>query len=115
MAAKFKAFGVLAQSRRNHSNPIHVDRGMSELATELQTHLSGIQERLKQFVYPFAHARGRLTVAEYARYEKHVDNDLERVYLDTKAYLDRLFPLHYRLIGRVLAAADTAESSLQKN
>ena len=63
---------------------------------------------------PFPHARGRLTVAEYARFEKPAENDLQRVYQDGHAHVDRLFALHYRLVGRILAHADAGERSLEK-
>ena len=69
---------------------------------------------MKQFVYPFAHARGALTVAEYARFEKPAENDWQRAYLDSGAHVERLFALHYRLVGRILALAAAGEATLEK-
>ena len=111
---KLRAFTVLAQNRSNHPNPAQVDQVVSQLIAELQSLIGGIQEQLKQFAYPFPHARGRMTVAEYARSEQSAENDWHRVYLDGGAHVDRLFALHYRLIGRILAFGDAAETRLEK-
>ena len=69
---------------------------------------------MKQFTYPFAHARGRLTVAEYARSEKAAEFGLLRVFQDGHSHVDRLSALHYRLVGRILVHADAWETSLEK-
>ena len=114
IASRLSAFALLAQNRGNHSNPAEVDKAMSELAAELQSLVRGIQERLKEFTYPFSHARGQLTAAEYARFENPAENDWLRAFLDGNAHVDRLFALNYRLIGRLLAHADAAETSLEK-
>jgi hypothetical protein len=113
IGSKLNAFALLVQNRGNHSDPAEVDKAASELAAELQVLVRGIQERLKEFPYPFSHARGRLTVAEYARFENPAENDWLRAYLDGSAHADRLFALNYRLIGRLLAHADAAETSLE--
>jgi len=114
MGSKLSAFALLAQIRGNHSDPAAVDKIVSALAAELQSWISGIQERLKPFAYPFPHARGQLTVAEYARSEKPAEFELQRVYQDGQSHVDRLFALHYRLIGRILVHADAAETSLEQ-
>jgi Zn-dependent protease with chaperone function len=114
IASELNAFISLAQNRGNHSKPWHVDQVLKELSGRLQPLIAGIQERLQKFTYPFPHARSPLTVAEYARYEKPAELELQRVYLDCNAHVDRLFALHYRLIGRILIHADAAETELDK-
>ena len=114
IASQLGAFALLAQNCNNHSNPAQVDSVASELATEFQSLVREMQQRLKAFSYPFPHARGPLTVAEYARFEGSADNNWVRAYLDGNAHVDRIFALNYRLIGRLLAHVDAAEASLQK-
>ena len=114
MGSRLRAFGLLGQNRGNHSCPADVDKVASELAAEVKSLISGIQERLQEFTYPFPHARGRLTVAEYARFEKPAEFELQRVFQDGNTHVERLFALHYRLMGRVLAHAAAAEASLDK-
>ena len=109
LGSKANAFLVLVKNRGNHPNHAVVDKIVSELAAELQSILDGLQERLKPFAYPFPHARSRLTVAEYARYDKTAESDWQRVYLDSNTHAERLFALHYRLTGRLLARVDAAE------
>jgi Zn-dependent protease with chaperone function len=113
MSAKLSAFRLLAQHRGHHSNPAEVDQVVSSLVAELQFLIGRIQERLQPFTYPFAHARGRLTVAEYVRSEKAAENDWQRAYFDADAHVDRLCALHYKLIGRILAQSDAVERSLE--
>ena len=109
---KLRAFALLGQNSGNHSSPEVVNEALVHVATELQRLTEGIQKRLAGFPYPFSHARGALSVAEYARSEKPAENNLHRVYLDCDAHVDRLFALHYRLLGKVLAHADAGEKVL---
>jgi hypothetical protein len=55
-----------------------------------------------------------LTIPEYTRYEKTCQNEWESVYRESDSRLDRLFALHYRLIGRLLVLADIAEKDLEQ-
>jgi hypothetical protein len=111
MAARHSAFTILAQNRGGHSNPAEVDAVMNQLAGELRALTGGIQERLKDFAYPFPHARGAMSVAEYLRSEKAGEDEWHSIYLEASSHLDRLFTLHYRLLGRVLALADATEKN----
>ena len=47
-----------------------------------------------------------------SRSEKPAENDLHRVFLNSDAHVDRLFALHYRLVGKILAQADEGEKLL---
>jgi Zn-dependent protease with chaperone function len=113
MGSKLRAFMLLAQNRGNHSDPAQVDQIVSGLAAEFESAVREIQERLKGFAYPFPHARGQLTVAEYARAETQHEHEWVRAYQEANAHVDRLFALHYRLIGQVLVRADECEKSLE--
>jgi hypothetical protein len=104
---------LLAQNRGNHPDHVQVDMVISELASEMQTRISGIQDRFKEFPYPFPHPRGQLTVAEYVRSEKPTENEGKRAYLEGDAHVERLFTLHFRLLGKLLAHADIAEKTLE--
>jgi Zn-dependent protease with chaperone function len=114
IGSRLNAFALVAQNRGNHSSPAGVDEVLSDLAGELASLVGDIQQGLKGFTYPFTHARGQLTVAEYASSEETSDNEWVRAYLDARTHVDRLFALNYRLIGRLFAHADAAEASLEK-
>jgi hypothetical protein len=86
------------QNRDNHSRPGNVDKVASELAAELQPLISGIQERLKQFTYPFSCAR-QVDGRRYAHFEKPAEFELQRVFQDGNT-CGAFVRLHYRLIGR---------------
>ena len=113
LALKRHAFLILAQNISNHTNPPQVDRVLTQLGSELQALIGSVQASLQGFLYPFPHARGRLTVAEYARNETPVENEHQRVFMDSGAHADRLFALHYRLVGRILALASAAEKEFK--
>jgi hypothetical protein len=72
-------------------------------------HLADIQARLGTVPYPFAHPRGQLTVAEYARQEQPCQHEWEAIFRAGSAHVERLFPLHYRLLGRLLVLAQAWE------
>ncbi len=112
MGSKLRSFVLLAQNRGNHSDPGQVDKVVAQVAAELESSVAGIQAHLKDFTYPFPHARGRLSVAEYARFEKPDENDWIRAYQDADVHVDRLFALHFQLVGRILARTHAAENSL---
>ncbi len=113
MGSKLKAFMLLAQNRGNHSDPAQVDRIVSDLSSELNALVRGIQQRLGSFPYPFPHARGQLTVAEYARAEELAGDKWIRSYQDAAAHVDRLLALNSRLVGRVLRWAETSEEQIE--
>jgi hypothetical protein len=112
IGARLRAFVVLAQNRGNHAEPIEVDRQLARLHEEFSKRLQTIQGPITGQQYPFAHSRGQLTVAEYARYEKACENKWETIYQECNAHVDRLFSLHYRLLGRMLVLADQAEKEV---
>jgi hypothetical protein len=111
LGTRLKTFVLLARSRGDDSNVAQVDETAAVLAGELRLIIARIQDRLKQFPYPFPHARGPLSVADYARYEQPPENEWD-VYLDANAHVERLFSLNYRLLGRVLAFAHAVETRL---
>jgi hypothetical protein len=112
---RLKAFVLLAQNRSNHADPAQVDGVLSELAAQVQPLLDRIQEHLQNFTYPFPHARGRVTVAEYARSEEKAQNDVHATFLNAHTHAERLCHLQHRLLGRVLSHCNAAELSLESN
>lgn len=109
---RLRAFTVLAQNRGNHSQPQDVDTQISRLAGELQNLSAEVRSLLGCLPYPFPHPRGQLTVVDYVCYEKACQHKWEAVYQESNSILERLFALHYRLIGRLLVIADIAEKEV---
>lgn len=115
IGSRLRAFSLLGQNLENNPSPIRVQEVMLALAGELRPVIDGIQTRLSNHVYPFTHARGHLSVADYARWEKPAETEILGAYLNAGAHVDRLFTLNYRLLGRVLAQADAAERALERS
>ena len=109
---RLRALVTLAQNRGNHAKPEDVDAQMSRLASELKKLMAEVDAPLSSLAYPFPHPRGQVTISDYARCGKAGQNEFETVYRECDSRLDRLFALHYRLIGRLLALAESAEKEL---
>lgn len=103
---------VLAENRGNHPSPAKVEVQMSRVSDELRKFTAAAQQTFQHLPYPFPHPRGKLTLAEYASYDQSCDNVWETVFREANSHLDRLFPLHYRLLGRLLVHAAAAEKQL---
>jgi Zn-dependent protease with chaperone function len=112
---RLRAFAVLAQNRGNHANPANVDAEMSRLVEELRKLIAAVQGPLGNLPYPFPHPRGPLSIAEYARFEKASQNEWEDAYHQSNSHVERLFALHYRLLGRLLVMAELAEKDSDEN
>jgi len=114
LGANLRALMPLAENRDNHSDPSQVDNEMQKLASALQAGVTGIKERLGGLNYPFADPRGPLTIAEYLQAGQLAEEEWERSYEEGARYVNRLFALHYRLVGRILTLADSAEKALDR-
>ena len=98
---RLRAFTSLARNRGNHSQPEKVNAQMALLVGELRGILGGVRSRVQGIPYPFPHPRGQMTIADYAHYEKPCANEWETVYRDCNAHVERMFALHYRLLGKL--------------
>lgn len=112
MEARLRALAALAQNRSNHPDPADVDDAARKLASDLRNGIIGLRERLGSFSYPFADPRGQLTLADYLGAAQSAEHDWQGSLESGAAHVNRLFDLHHRLVGRVLALADTAEKAL---
>jgi len=106
---KLRPFVMLARYRNNHAEPERVDAEINTLVRGLRELIAQIHLKLEGMRYPFPHARGEISVIEYAGYGKQDDAEWETVYHEASAHLERLFALHYRVLGRLLVIADLAE------
>ncbi|MGE0237965.1 MAG: hypothetical protein AB7F09_05305 [Parvibaculaceae bacterium] len=113
MADRLRALGALIENRGNHPDTTQVDIEARELAFDLRSRAIGIKERVGGLIYPFAHSRGHLTVAEYLHVGQSPEFDWRRSYEGGIVYVNRLIDLHRRLIGRTLAFADSAEKAAE--
>ena len=111
MGRKLRAFLVLIQNRANHGSPDKVDSEIDKVARELRESLAQIQSNLQGLQYPFPHARGEISLVEYARHGKREDSEWKTVFEESNTHLERLFSLHYRVLGRLLVIADQVEKN----
>ncbi len=111
LGSKLGAFVLLMDNRANHADPAQVDRPLSELAREFRGGVGGLQERLSGLMYPFPHARGQVSLAEYLRCEQASDHAWVRSYQEAEYHVRQLLALHHKLIGRILVLAAYGEKT----
>ncbi|HUR46493.1 MAG TPA: M48 family metallopeptidase [Candidatus Saccharimonadales bacterium] len=112
MVQQRDGFLILLKNRGNQANPAAVDQEIDRVGRELRNTLEEVQSGLKEHMYPFSHAQGQLTLRDYAKHGKKCDNEFELLYLDSSAHVERLFTLHYRVLGRLLVIVSEVEKTL---
>jgi hypothetical protein len=110
LSVQLQAFALLAQNRGSHSEPEKVDLVVLEIVRDSRLFAQRIQAEFNEVPYPFAHPRGALSIAEYARVEKKAGDEWQQAYEETQAHVERLGTLYRRLVGKVLALADAWET-----
>jgi hypothetical protein len=111
---RFPAFDLLLQNRGNHQDSGKVDAVIAELTKALKGDLDAIHARLKDVVYPFAHASGRITVSQYAHGKGNYEHEIEAVYTEGQAATDRLYSLYYKVAGRLASIAELIEERVNE-
>jgi len=51
-------------------------------------------------------------LAEYARNEEQSQNEVERAFHDGRVHWDRLYPLYFRVLGRLVLIAKKVEAAI---
>ena len=74
-----------------------------ELSAELRSGLARIP-------YPFDHATGKISVADYAKADFNDRQLVARSYKMAEAQLERLFDLHFRVMGYLCSTVEAVES-----
>jgi len=114
VAIKIMSLMVVARNRDHHPSPTQVDKLAVPLAAEIQDLTRGIGDRLKEFRYPFVHARGELSVAEYANPANPASpEEWQRAYAKSDACVDRLFTLYSHIQSALLVHAARGEAFLE--
>ena len=111
---RLPAFEILLQNRPNHQDPAKVDAVIVEMMNALRNNLNAIHARLKDVPYPFAHASGRITVSQYGRGRGNYEHEIEEVYCEGQAAIDRLYSLYYKTAGRIASIAETIEERVKE-
>jgi hypothetical protein len=110
---RLPALDLMLANRKNHKQPAKVDDQIRIVAGELRSLLDQIQAKLQTVLYPFPHARGQISLAEYARTDTQVADALQTILNESRAGLDRLFGLYYRILGQLALIATKVEAHLK--
>jgi Zn-dependent protease with chaperone function len=111
---RFPAFELLLQNRGNHQDIAKVDAVIGEITKTMKSDLDAIHAHLKDVRYPFAHASGQISVSQYAHGKGGYKHDIEEVYTEGQAALDRLYALYYKIAGRLASIAELIEERMNE-
>jgi Zn-dependent protease with chaperone function len=103
---------VLSKWPGNEQNP-----KMHDAALRAGKTLSGSLARLRdalgdEITYPFEHREGAITLAQYALPEIPDAKDINGLLNVGGEVIDKTIPMHYRLVGRLMLAAEAVETAL---
>ena len=103
---------VLAKWPGNEQNPLMHDAA-HRACKVLAGHLTHLQAMLgDEVIYPFEHHEGSITLAQYALPEIPGAKDIDGLIHVASNAIDKTIPMHYRLVGRLMLAAEAVEKSL---
>ena len=103
---------VLAKWPGNEQNPI-MHAAAFRAGKVLNSDLNRLREALgDQVAYPFEHREGAITLAQYALPEVPGPKDIDGLLNVAGNTIDKVIPMHYRLVGRLMLAAEAVEKAL---
>jgi Zn-dependent protease with chaperone function len=112
MRARIAGLQVVLENAAHHPSPERVGRFLTSLNNELSETARMVRDRCRDVPYPFAHAGGAISIAEYSRNDIPSPDYFEGILLDSSALVDRMFSLHYRVVSRIVDIAEEVERTL---
>ena len=100
--------GNLEGNEENQSLVASIQAKMESLHRRVQ----GIRDALSSATYPFDHAKGKISIAEYLVPEMPFADDLGAIFGAGEAILETLPTLYARMVGRLAVTAEQVEESL---
>jgi hypothetical protein len=106
------SLSLLIEKRTTAPSLTKLEEIIQSLANVIEANLRQIRSRLSEQVYPFPHAKGRITVIQYAECDVSAEHSLTALGLLCRSYVDRLYALNGRLLGRLAMIAEQVESQV---
>ncbi|MDB5349138.1 MAG: Zn-dependent protease with chaperone function [Planctomycetota bacterium] len=104
--------GVLSKWQGNEQNA-KMHNAIRRAGKVLHDQLQELSWKLGNAVaYPFDHAEGMISLAQYALPKMPGADDINELLDAAGNALDKMVPLHYRLVGRLMLAAEEVEKAL---
>ena len=111
-AARSVLLTVLRHYQGDEKNA-NLHRAILSASSDLQKQLVGLQEAIgDDLTYPFAHAQGKISIAEFALPGVPNADDVGSLIQASERVGERLVPLYYRILGRLAVIVERAEAGL---
>lgn len=102
---------LLAHVEGNENNEQLIGSVRSR-AMEIERKLRAIRDKLGDVPYPFDHAKGTVSLREFAAPRAPSSEDLDALIPAAEEALTKLFPLYFRILGRLALAAEKVEIAI---
>jgi hypothetical protein len=103
----------LLNARQSDEAAKSIDPVLAQRTEMARRKIAWINDRLAGLAYPFKHARGSLSIIEYASDDTHHDHQWVRIMQECNAYSERLGQLYSRIIGRLAVIAEGVETAAE--
>jgi hypothetical protein len=98
---------ALLPLRQNSSDLL--DLALQNEASVARTLLAEIHQALGATAYPFSHAKGHVSLIDFARSKEYEADPLLMVSKESESHLQMLFALYFQLLGRLTEIASQVE------
>jgi hypothetical protein len=112
LRGKLEGLHAVMLNAPDHPSPERVERFVSSLSQEVFQTIRLVRDRSRDLPYPFPHARGAVSVNDYAQSENQTGDHLANLLLDGSTLIDRMFSLQYRIISRLITMTEAIERAV---
>jgi Zn-dependent protease with chaperone function len=88
---------------------------ISNVVTRAQGFIKEVQTALGSVSYPFSHARGNVTLIDFARSKEYAADPALMICKEAESHLQMLFALYYQTLGRLITIATQVDQHLENN
>jgi hypothetical protein len=102
----------LAYNYLNNQDNETLSEMIQKMKADCKGHIADLYSRLKDIPYPFDHAQGDISVAEYMIENDPEEIDEGAVLKICESVIDKMFTLHAELLGRLAVISGTVEEAV---
>ena len=109
---EFARLQTLLDARAQNNSEL-MDAAVSDSTQRANDLLAQIRTALGSVAYPFEHLKGHITIADYAQGKTFDPDPADMAASGAQSYLELLFALYHRVLGRLIAIATQVEQHLE--
>ncbi len=103
---------LLLNQYREAPKSVPLQNHLGNTLTELRNTLASMHESLYSHTYPFGHADGNISIAQFVMEKVPPESELVDALHAADDMVDKIYTLYYRLLGRIAQAVDDVEEAV---